>query len=76
MAAAGDPLLLSFYGTAVGNNKSLRKELINMRSKRDEFLVGRLNLLEPFLLPKVWGGVRMALIFVIHFIESSSTMIS
>ena len=53
MAAGGDPLLLSFYGTAVGNNKSLRKELISMRSKRDKFLAERLNLLEPFLLPKV-----------------------
>jgi hypothetical protein len=66
MAAGGDPLLLSFYGTAVGNNKSLRKELINMRSKRDEFLAGRLNLLEPFLLPKVWASHGFNLCYSLH----------
>lgn len=50
---AGDPLLLSFYGTAAAYNKSLRKELINMRDKRDRFLQARIKILKPFLVDKV-----------------------
>lgn len=50
---AGDPLLLSFHGTAAAYNKSLRKELLGMRSKRDLFLQSRRKILNPFLIEKV-----------------------
>jgi hypothetical protein len=50
---ASDPLLMSFHGTAAAYNKSLRKELINMRVKRDRFLQARINILNPFLIEKV-----------------------
>ena len=50
---SSDPLLLSFYGTAAAYNKSLRKELLNVRSKRDRFLQSRMPILRPFLVDKV-----------------------
>jgi len=50
---SSDPLLLSFYGTAAAYNKSLRKELLNVRSKRDRFLQARMRILRPFLIDKV-----------------------
>lgn len=50
---ASDPLLLSFYGTAAAYNKSLRKELLNVRIKRDRFLEARMRILKPFLIEKV-----------------------
>jgi hypothetical protein len=37
----------------LAHNKSLRKELIQFRNKRDRFLLRRLNLLKPFLASKV-----------------------
>lgn len=48
-----DYYFLPFYGTAAANNKSLRKELINMRNKRDKFMERRMSILKPFLPAKV-----------------------
>jgi hypothetical protein len=53
LAAGGDPLLLSFYGTAAAFNKNLRKELISVRGRRDKFLEARMKILKPFLIEKV-----------------------
>jgi hypothetical protein len=50
--AYGDPLFY-FYGTAAANNKTLRKELVSFRNKRDKFLARRMQLLLPFLPEKV-----------------------
>lgn len=64
---AGDPLLLSFYGTAAAYNKSLRKELINVRTKRDRFLQARMKILKPFLIDKVTQSVLTVLqVFLFH----------
>lgn len=51
---SADRFFMPFYGTAAANNKSLRKELIAMRSRRDKFLMKRMSLIESFLPAKVY----------------------
>jgi hypothetical protein len=44
---------LSLSGIAHAHNKTLRKELLDFRNKRDKFLKKRYHLLSPFLPEKV-----------------------
>jgi hypothetical protein len=69
---AGDPLLLSFHGTAAAYNKSLRKELLGMRSKRDAFLQSRRKILNPFLIEKVRASSSDQL--ALHTIDGPSNI--
>ncbi len=44
---------MSLNAVAQAHNKSVRKELLDFRNKRDKFLRKRLHLLRPFLPEKV-----------------------
>lgn len=43
----------SLHMVVSSNNKNLRKELLDLRDKRDRFLVKRLDILKPFLPSRV-----------------------
>lgn len=48
-----DPFVMVLYGTAAAANKSLRRELISFRDRRDKYLMKHFQFLRPFLSVKV-----------------------